>query len=316
MRKSVLTIICFLVCFQTLYAQSDWMKTSREEASGRIKKDAADTVPALWKKGGIFNLNINQGSLTNWAAGGDKFSFSVASNLNAYAFYKKGKHNWDNVLDLAYGYVNTTSLGGRKSDDRIGLTTKYGYEIGKNLFLSALLDVRTQFTDGYLYSNVDSVKPSLVSRFFAPAYVLLSPGLDYKPSDQLSVFFSPVTARYVIVMDDRLASQGAFGVDTGKHVKTEIGAYLTVNWVKPLAKNITYKTRMDLYSNYKHNPENIDLFWTNSLNLQVNKYITANVSLDMIYDDDVRVFTNEKTGVLGPRLQVKQVIGVGFTAKF
>lgn len=316
MRKSVLTIICFLVCFQALYAQGDWMKTSREEASGRIKKDAADTVPALWKKGGIFNLNINQGSLTNWAAGGDKFSFSVASNLNAYAFYKKGKNNWDNVLDLAYGYVNTTSLGGRKSDDRIGLTTKYGYEIGKNLFLSALLDVRTQFTDGYLYSNVDSVKPSLVSRFFAPAYVLLSPGLDYKPSDQLSVFFSPVTARYVIVMDDGLAAQRAFGVDSGRHVKTEIGAYLTVNWVKPLAKNITYKTRMDLYSNYKHNPENIDLFWTNSLNLQVNKYITANVSLDMIYDDDVRVFANEKTGVLGPRLQVKQVIGVGFTAKF
>lgn len=316
MRRSVLTIICFLLCFQLLHAQSDWMKTSREEASGRIKKDASDTLPALWKKGGIFNLNINQGSLTNWAAGGDKFSFSVASNLNAYAFYKKGKNNWDNVLDLAYGYVNTTSLGGRKSDDRIGFTTKYGYEIGKNLFLSALLDLRTQFTDGYLYSNVDSIKPTLVSRFFSPAYVLMSPGLDYKPSDQLSVFFSPVTARYVLVMDEHLAAQGAFGVDSGRHVKNELGAYLTVNWVKTLAKNIVYKTRMDLFSDYKHNPENIDLFWTNSLNLQVNKYISANISLDMIYDDDVRVFENEKTGVLGPRLQVKQVIGVGFTAKF
>jgi hypothetical protein len=292
------------------------MKTSREEASGRIKKDGVDTIPAVWKKGGLFNLNINQGTLTNWAAGGDKFSFSVASNLNAYAFYKKGKNNWDNVLDLAYGYVNTTSLGGRKSDDRIGLTTKYGYEIGKNLYLSALLDLRTQFTDGYLYSNVDSVKPTLVSRFFSPAYVLLSPGLDYKPSDQLSVFFSPVTARYVIVMDNYLSSQGAFGVDTGQHVKNELGAYLTVNWIKTLGKNVVYKTRMDLFSDYKHNPENIDLFWTNSLNLQVNKYITANVSLDMIYDDDVRVFGNEKTGVLGPRLQIKQVIGVGFTAKF
>lgn len=316
MRKSVLTIICLIVSMQLLQAQSDWMKTSREEASGKIKKDANDTVPHVWKKGGTFNLNINQGSLTNWAAGGDKFSFSVASTLNAYAFYKKGKNNWDNVLDLAYGYVNTTSLGGRKSDDRIGLTTKYGYEIGKNLFLSALLDVRTQFTDGYLYSNVDSIKPQLVSRFFAPAYVLLSPGLDYKPSDQLSVFFSPVTARYVIVMDDYLAAQGAFGVDTGKHVKNEVGAYLTVNWTKTLAKNIVYKTRMDLFSDYKHNPQNIDLFWTNTLNLQVNKYIAANISVDMIYDDDVRVFKNEKTGVLGPRLQVKQVIGVGFTAKF
>lgn len=315
MKRSVLTIICLLVCTSFLYAQSDWMKTSREEASGKIKKEGNDTVPSVWKKGGLFNLNINQGSLTNWAAGGDKFSFSVASNLNVYAFYKKGKNNWDNVLDLAYGYVNTTSLGGRKSDDRINLTTKYGYEIGKHLFLSALLDVRTQFTDGFLYSS-DTAKPTLVSRFFAPAYVLLSPGFDYKPSDQLSVFLSPVTARYVIVADDYLAAQGAFGVDTGKHVKNELGAYLTINWTKTLAKNIVYKTRLDLFSDYKHNPQNIDLFWTNTLNLQVNKYIAANISVDMIYDDDVKVFENEKTGVLGPRLQVKQVIGVGFTAKF
>ncbi|HJT73618.1 MAG TPA: DUF3078 domain-containing protein [Chitinophaga sp.] len=315
MRKSILIIICLLSCRQALFAQNDWMKTSREEASGKIKKDDKDTTVALWKKGGIFNLNVNQGSLTNWAAGGDKFSFSVASSLSAFAFYKKGKHTWDNVLDLAYGYVNTTSLGGRKSDDRIGVTTKYGYGIAKNLYLSALLDLRTQFTDGYLYGS-DTVKPELVSRFFSPAYILLSPGLDYKPNNELSVFFSPVTARYVVVMDNYLASQAAFGVDTGKHVKSEFGAYLTVNWVKTLAKNIVYKTRMDLFSDYKHNPQNVDLFWTNSLNLQVNKYISAVISVDMIYDDDVKVFKNEKTGVMGPRLQVKQVIGVGFTAKF
>jgi 3-oxoacyl-[acyl-carrier-protein] synthase III len=150
----------------------------------------------------------------------------------------------------------------------------------------------------------------------SPAYVLLSPGLDFKPNDQLSVFFSPVTARYVIVMDDHLAAQGAFGVDTGKHVKSEFGAYLSFNWVAQIAKNIVYKTRCDLFSDYKHNPQNIDVFWTNTLNLQVNKYISANISMDMIYDDDVKVFKNTKTGVMGPRLQIKEVIGVGFTAKF
>jgi hypothetical protein len=150
----------------------------------------------------------------------------------------------------------------------------------------------------------------------APAYVLFSPGLDFKPNDQLSVFVSPVTARYVIVMDDYLAAQGAFGVDTGKHVKSEFGAYFSFNWVSQIAKNIVYKTRCDLFSDYKHNPQNIDVFWTNSLNLQVNKHISANISLDMIYDDDVKVFENTKTGVMGPRLQIKEVIGVGFTAKF
>jgi hypothetical protein len=315
MRKSILTAICFLLCFGMLHAQSDWMKTSREEAAAKIKKDAADTTKLPWKRGAIFNLNINQGTLSNWAAGGDKFSFSVASTLSAFAYYRNGKHNWDNVLDLAYGYVNTTSLGSRKSDDRIGITTKYGYEIAKSIYLSGLVDIRTQFTDGYLYPT-DSAKPTLVSRFFSPGYVLLSPGLDFKPNDQLSVFFSPITARYVVVMDDYLSSQAAFGVDTGQHVKSELGAYFSFNWVTKVAKNIVYKTRCDLFSDYKHNPQNIDVFWTNSLNLQVNKYISANISLDMIYDDDVKVFVNPKTGTMGPRLQVKEVIGVGFTAKF
>lgn len=313
MRRSFLTVLVMVCTFGILHAQDDWMKTSREEASGKIKKDASDTTNKVWKKGGMFNLNINQGSLTNWAAGGDKFSFSVASSLSAFAFYKKGKHSWDNVLNLAYGYVNTTSLGGRKSDDLLSITSKYGYDIGKNFYLSGLVDLRSQFTDGYLYTDTSK---TLSSRFFAPAYLVLSPGIDYKPTDQFSIFFSPVTGRYVFVMDDYLASQGAFGVDTGKHIKSEFGAYLTINTVQTLAKGIVYKGRLDLYSNYRNNPQNVDLYMTNSLNLAVNKHISAVISLDMIYDDDVKSFVNPKTGVMGPRLQVKEVIGVGFSAKF
>lgn len=313
MRRSLLTVICLVCCLGLAHAQDDWMKKSREEASGKFKKDANDTTNRVWKKGGAFNLNVNQGSLTNWAAGGDQFSFSLASTLNAFAFYKKDKHSWDNVLNLAYGYVNTTSLGGRKSDDLISMTSKYGYEIGKHLYLSGLVDLRTQFSDGYLYA--DTTK-SLISKFFSPAYLLLSPGLDYKPNDQFSVFFSPITARYVFVMDNYLASQAAFGVDTGKHVKSEFGAYLTVTTVQTIMKGIVYKGRLDLFSDYRNDPKNVDVYMTNSLNLQVNKYVSAVISLDLIYDDDVKAFKNPKTGVMGPRLQVKQVIGVGFTAKF
>ncbi|WP_343669178.1 DUF3078 domain-containing protein [Chitinophaga sp.] len=313
MRRSFLTVILLVCTVGILHAQEDWMKTSREEASGKIKKDATDTTNKVWKKGGTFNLNVNQGTLSNWAAGGDKFSFSVASTLNAFAFYKKGKHSWDNVLNLAYGYVNTTSLGGRKSDDLISITSKYGYDIGKHFYVSGLVDLRTQFSDGYLYTDTSK---TLSSRFFSPAYLILSPGIDYKPNDQFSVFFSPITGRYVFVMDNYLASQAAFGVDTGKHVKSEFGAYLTINTVQTLAKGIVYKGRLDLYSNYRNNPQNVDLYMTNSLNLAVNKHISAVISVDLIYDDDVKSFVNPKTGVLGPRLQVKEVIGVGFSAKF
>ncbi len=314
MRQIVLLCICCLMGMSALRAQGSQSWTQeREETEKKLKMAQEDTAKLRWRRGALFNVNINQGSLSNWAAGGDKFSFSIASTFTAYIAYRQGRHSWDNGIDLAYGYVNTTSLGGRKSDDRIDVTSKYGYDIGNHWYASALLNMRTQFTNGYLY---DSVPPRLTSRFFSPAYILFAPGFDYKPNDQLSVFLTPVSARFVVVMDDSLAARAAYGVDTGKHVLTQVGAYISVNWVKEIMKNVSYKTRLDLFSDYRHNPQNIDVFWTNALMLKVNKYITANLNVDMIYDDDVREFVNEKTGVKGARLQVKQVIGVGFSARF
>ncbi|MFY0252705.1 DUF3078 domain-containing protein [Chitinophaga sp. 30R24] len=314
MKKFTLSIACCLLMVTALHAQNDWMKTSREEADAKIKKDPADTIPKLWRKGMTINVNINQGSLTNWAAGGDRFSFAIGSNLYAWAFYNKGRRSWDNVADLAYGFISSTSLGSRKSDDRIDLTTKYGYDIGRHWYLSGLINLRTQFANGFLYSS-DAPK-QLSSKFFSPAYVLVSPGFDYKPNNSFSLFLSPATSRLVFVTDDYLSKQGAYGVDTGAHFRYEIGAYLSANYIKTFAKNMAYKGRLDLFSDYRHNPQNVDVFFTNALELKVNRWISALLTVDMIYDDDVKVFENEKTGIMGPRLQVKQVIGVGFAAKF
>lgn len=313
LKSIVLALVAVLCWTGSVHAQANQLGTYRDNAAGNIKKDPNDTVPKTWKKGMLLNVNINQGSLTNWAAGGDKFSMSISSLVNAYAFYKNGRRAWDNVADLGFGLTNTTTLGTRKADDHIDLTSKYGYDIGKHWYASLLGNVRTQFANGYLYTDTSK---TLTSKFFSPANLLLSPGFDYKPTDAFSVFLSPVTGRWIVVMDDSLSAQGAYGVDPGKHVKSQFGAYVTVNWLATISKDITFKTRMDLFSDYLDKPQNVYMFWTNMLTMKVNKYIAATVNVDMIYDDKARVFENPKTGVLGPRLQVKEVIGVGFSAKF
>ena len=73
-------------------------------------------------------------------------------------FYKKNKSSWDNSLDLAYGIVNTTSLGSRKASDRIDFLSKYGYALSKKWNASALLNLRTQFAEGYAYSKTAAGK--------------------------------------------------------------------------------------------------------------------------------------------------------------
>jgi hypothetical protein len=309
MKKILLPFL--LILHISSNAQDQTVKDLKKSSEKTISKDPNDTIQKTWKKGGLYGINISQGSLSNWAAGGDDFSLSVNSVLNLFAFYKKDKHSWDNTLDFNIGYVRTTSLGSRKNDDRIDILSKYGYAIGSKWNVAGLFNFRSQLFKGYTYDS-DGAK-TFASAFLSPAYILVSPGLDYKPTANLSIFVSPITARWTIVKDDSLSARGLYGVDTGRHSNSEIGAFASINYFKEFSKNITYKGRLDLFSNYKHNPQNVDLYFTNVLNVKLNKIITVTWSVDMIYDDDVRLFGKNNEGAA---LQLKSLIGIGMLAKF
>ncbi len=141
-------------------------------------------------------------------------------------YYKKGKISWDNTIDLAYGFLKTTSLGSRKSDDRIDLLSKYGYEIGKKWYLSGLVNFQHNLHPDMLIRPIKA--PVLTSDFLSPAYLIISPGLNYKPNDNFLFLFPRHTVRWTIVKNDSLSSAGAYGVDSGKQVKLEFGAYSTI----------------------------------------------------------------------------------------
>ena len=85
-------------------AQDKTVDKLRSESQRKIAKDPNDTIPKMWRTGGIYSLNLSQGSLSNWAAGGEDFSLALSSLLNLYGFYKKGKNSWDNTFDFNIGY--------------------------------------------------------------------------------------------------------------------------------------------------------------------------------------------------------------------
>jgi hypothetical protein len=231
--------------------------------------------------------------------------------LSLFAFYKKDKHSWDNTFDFNLGYVKTTSLGSRKNDDRFDLLSKYGYALNSKLNVAGLFNFRSQFFKGYTYDD-EGVR-TMSSAFLSPAYILVSPGLDFKPNADLSIFVSPITARWTIVKDDTLSAKGLYGVDPGKHSNGEFGAFASVNYLKEFNKNITYKSRLDLFSNYRRKPKNVDLYFTNVVNVKLSKILSLTWSVDMIYDDDVRLFGKNNNGAA---LQLKSLVGIGLLAKF
>ena len=311
MKFAYLFTVMILLQFAA-FAQDPSVTDLKKEASKTIKKNADDTLAKTWKKGGQFSVNINQGSLSNWAAGGDKFSFSLNAFTNLFIFYKKDRHSWDNSLDLAYGIVNTTSLGSRKSSDRIDLLSKYGYELKPKLNLAALVNFRSQFAEGfsYLESATGGDSATLTSETFSPIYLLTSIGFDWKPKEQLSLFVSPITARWVIVQNDLLAP--LYGVPENENAKQEFGAFLTANYKTTFSKKFGFKSKLDLFSNYKNNPQNIDVFFSNVLTAQITKYINFSFNVDIIYDDDTQNVKPEK----GPAPQILQLMGIGFAYSF
>lgn len=328
MKKKLLSIALLVIAISSVAQDvtKDDADKLRAEAE-KLKAMTTDTIKP-WQFGGIISVNGQQVSLTNWAAGGNS-SISLAGLINAFARYTKGKIVWDNNLQLGYGVIKQGSnKKWWKNDDKIQVTSKLGREAAKHWYYSALLDFRTQFADGYNYPN-DSV---YISRFMAPGYALASIGMDYKPNDHFSAFISPVTGKFTFVNDDKLASVGAFGVqkdimdpsDTTKfiqHHKThreEFGAYFKMQYQTKVMENITFQTVLELFSNYFHNPQNVDVNWTTLTTFKVNKFISATLSTQLIYDDDIKVLrtTGDNKGTTGPDVQFKQVLGVGFSYKF
>ncbi len=312
--KKIIGFFLFVLLSQHLFSQDQSIRKLQIESTRAIKKDVQDTSVKNWKTGGTYSINAGQGSLSNWAAGGDDFSFSLSSSLYLYGFYKKGRTNWDNALNLNFGYIKTTSLGSRKNDDRIDFISKYGYTLNKKLNLTTLTNFRTQALKGYSYIEVNKgvYKKNFSSAFLSPAYALISQGLEYKPVKGFTAFVSPVTSRWIIVKDDSLSARGDYGVSPGKHSLNQVGSFATISYTTSFNKFISYKGRIDLFSNYNKNPSNVDLYMTNAVTAKVGKLICLSWNLDMIYDDDVELFGKNGTS---PALQLKSIFGIGLQVK-
>ena len=255
-----------------------------------------------WKKAGTFIITINQGALRNWAGGGEQNTLGVTTLLNYNINHKKGKITWSNYFDIALGFQNASSFGRfRKVDDRIDITSKVGYEFTKKFFTAFLVNFNSQALVGYNYTDTANIK---ISNILTPGKLLISAGIDFRPDKTFSLFISPVTTRFIFKRDYDFYFQDKFGVQPYHKAYTEVGAFATAKYAKKINSWAAYTGRLDLFSNYKRKAENVDVLFTNLLTMKFNKWFATNISVDVVYDDDVL----QKT-------QLKEILGVGLTIK-
>ena len=315
-------LFLFIFFTTTVFAQPEfWNDTLKYSRNERIKDS---TSTKSWKLKSIYTLNGTQSSFVNWNAGG-RNNISLLGSFYGLAFYGHGRIAWNNELAMALGglkYIEKESKQGlQKTEDRIDLSTKLGFELKKEYFISLVAGFRTQTLNGYSYPN-DSVR---VSTFLAPGYVSYAIGMEYLKEEHLSIFLSPIASKMTIVKDQVLANSGAYGVTpavydglgnvviSGSHVRSEFGAYLRVMGSTPLAKNIDLRGKLELFSNYAKNPQNVDLNAEVKFMFKVNSWFAASLQWATIYDDDIRI--KDANGNVGPRLQFMSIIGLGITYK-
>lgn len=293
----------------------------------KIITQLPDTI-SNWGKHNKAGLDIAETAFMNWNAGGtNAISGLIKGNFTRSYNYRNLK--WNNELIVRFGVNKQDGVSLRKTEDQVQLNSTFGYrrDTISNWFYSSKFNFNTQFTDGFSYPNTDKA----ISKFFAPAYVFLGVGTEYfNKNENLNLYFSPLTQKTTLVLDERLANEGAFGVNKaeydgngnlilkGKKIRTEVGILITGKHKAEVYEDIFLENRVILYTDYLNNFGNIDINWQMQLDLIVNKYVSANIGTHIIYDDDINAKKqiDGKQTTIGPRLQLKQLLGIGLAYEF
>ena len=374
MKKVFVTILS--AALLSLGAQAQDAQTAAADAAKTISAapEAAPKVekPKYWTTSLKTQINVGQTGLFNWAAGGDN-TVSLAAFIDGNANWKKDEMFWNNRLQLDYGFLYASSKPIlQKSTDRIYLESKWGYNVSKDvLFFSANYDFKSQFSTGYDYKTPGSVVDEhgndlkgsalrdvwrdarvLKSNFLAPAYTNLALGIDYKPTNWLSVNFAPLTGGFVIVKDaelrtsysmkekktttEEMIADAKARLDAAKtsgkaedianatiglgnlyrSAKFEFGAQLKADAKVNINDNFSYSTQVVLFADYLDIKRCPRINWDNRIDWKLAKYFSLTLTTNLIYDDSIMI-TNEKDIDKYPdgkaRVQFKESLAFGFT---
>ena len=316
-------ITLFLILFSAnIYASTD-----------TISRDTTMVVREkinYWNKVNRVGFNLSEVAFMNWSSGGNN-SISGLLNLNFGRRYRKKLLNWNSTAVIKFGMNAQEGRELRKTEDQIEINSNFGYrrDSTSSWYYSAKFTFNTQFFPGYRYPNTKYP----ISKFMAPGYAFLGVGTEFShPTEDFTAYISPVTEKSTFVLDERLSNEGMFGVRAairdeegniikeGERVRTEFGFLVSSSYAKRLFENIGINNQLRLYSDYLNKFGNIDVDWEFNLDLKVNDHVKANVGSHLRYDDDVK-FKEDRDGdgdleTVGPKVQFKQIIGVGLVYDF
>ena len=307
--------------------------TPKRPDGPRPRENIIDILNERFSFHGNYGLNINQLALSNWAAGGEN-TWTGKAFSNFELVYHKRRFEQKLIGAFAFGISRFADKRIEKQDDKIDLTYSLSLDSKTQWNISAVATFNTQFADGYKYPN-DS---TIISTFFAPAYLTVSAGYSYKTKDdRFQIFMSPMAGKVTFVMNQELADKGSFGVKKGyydqdgtwipgENIAPAIGINVIINYKQPISKSINYTTMLNTFYNYLERRDDdrlrLDVNWENTIHFNITKFLSTILFVHLKYDHNTTFPVYEtiegvETVVDNvPKLQLKESIGIAFIHKF
>jgi hypothetical protein len=283
----------------------------------------------LWKYRTESSLVLNQTAMSNWVKGGEG-SIAMALDITGYAEYnnKERKVSSVNFARLKFGYLASGKDNIRKNLDLLETNSKLNHLAFGKVDFSAIMLFKTQIANGYNYFTNDSgkVESTRVSQFLNPAILTVGLGFDYKPNKKTSINFSPLSYKGTFVTSAQI-DQTQYGIAKNRKSLNEPGAsFMITNEFNP-KPTVSVINRLQLFTNYIHNPQNVDVDWEMIATAHLNWFTDVRLNTHVIFDDDAKTAEKQKNGkpVLMPdgvtekksaRIQFKEMIGFAVSFRF
>lgn len=318
--KSLLPLFIFvLMRGSALFAQAG------DDRLAEVKGMAAKPDSA-WTIGGGFGFDLAGLGIINpqLSSGGNRLGFGGLASL--YANNKQKNYYWNNDASLQ---LSAQRLGGKskpfqKSLDILRLGSRYGYNILLNkLFLAIDVTAETQLLPTYVGNNLKGDSKDLLSKFLSPVRIAIAPGLDYKPTKELSFFLAPASYRLVYVGNDSLAAIAGqpLGNEAGKNSRSQLGYTLKAQYTNKFLKDkIALTSKLGWFADYtKHLNGNV--LWQNNMSIALFKGISLDLFGDLFYDHFTLVAVKDipegtAAADVGPYLGLKPSLTGGFLLKY
>ncbi len=339
MKYTPLVLLLLLYSSSPVYAQKE-----KEE------------IPEGWRFGVGIGLDVSQLLNINPRQGAAQNRLGLEGAFNGFANLKRGRQAWDNTVLWQFGLQRigsgTVTQGSsdkvpfQKTIDEFRLASKYGIQIKpegrlyysvNGTFMSQILPTY-QFPDrasGNYVTDFLETGRSPRSKFLSPATATASLGIDYKPVEELSIFFSPLSSKFIIVASDSIAARGVHGNEVSgeanalgiypayKNIDAQLGALLQVQYKTSFLTDdrATFTSNLTLYANYLRDPQNIDIDWLNGLSFALTEHLQINLFVNAFYDDNIRVQVTDNdqpngTLGLGQRISITQQLLISYARTF